>query len=420
MTLVQIAVVTVATLIILLIALAGYAYTQIRLLSLPIPLTLPVLITLLPLLTTLTTTYLTRLLRPSNLPTYTTLLTLITTLETALATWAITYLPASCGLEEKWAALYRAKDADSIRRIQDRWACCGFNSVKDRAWPFPHGKDGEEFDAGQCKRIWGREIACGQAWGEEERRMAGVLVGVAVAVFVVKVAILSTQMRSTAWTRPAWMRFLGGTEPGDLEDSRGGRESERLLIGEGARVEEEYHDEEGDVDGTLRGTDADADAEGVNRPRLEPSGLTGDGAQWRDFTGLKVRGANSTDPKRIAALPSINHKVAGRKSNSREIPCPSTKQRLAWNENPFVLRTTSVSASPANNPGPWHEEASVQLTCDNYPLPPWPYHPEFIHHPVRARNSDIARGARDNIPLATTQPGARHIPPVPGISMAPA
>jgi hypothetical protein len=92
--------------------------------------------------------------------------------------------------------------------------------------------------------------------------------------------ILSTQMRSTAWTRPAWMRFLGGTEPGDLEDSHGGRESERLLIGEAARVEEEYHDEEGDVDGTLRGTDADAEA--ANRPRLEPSGLTGDGAQWRE------------------------------------------------------------------------------------------------------------------------------------------
>lgn len=95
--------------------------------------------------------------------------------------------------------------------------------------------------------------------------------------------VLGTQMRSTAWTRPAWMRFLGGAEPSDLEDSRG-RESERLLIGEGVRVEEEYHDEEGDVDDTLRVTDADADAdeEARNRPRLEPSGLTGDGAQWRE------------------------------------------------------------------------------------------------------------------------------------------
>lgn len=91
--------------------------------------------------------------------------------------------------------------------------------------------------------------------------------------------VLGTQMRSTAWTRPAWMRFLGDAKPGDLEDSRNGRESDRLLIGEGARVEE-YHDEEGDVDDTIRGTGADADA--ANRPRLEPSGLTGDGAQWRE------------------------------------------------------------------------------------------------------------------------------------------
>lgn len=75
------------------------------------------------------------------------------------------------------------------------------------------------------------------------------------------------------------MRFLGDAKPGDLEDSRNSRDSDRLLIGEGARVEE-YHDEEGDVDDTIRGTGADADAE--NRPRLEPSGLTGDGAQWRE------------------------------------------------------------------------------------------------------------------------------------------
>ncbi|OBT66556.1 hypothetical protein VE03_03700 [Pseudogymnoascus sp. 23342-1-I1] len=274
---VQIAVVTVASLVILLTALAGYAYTQIRLLSLPIPLTLPVLVTLLPIVTTLMTAYISRLLSPSKLPLYTTLLTMLTTYGTVLATWALTYLPASCGLEERWSALYRAKDADAIRRIQDRWECCGFNSAVDRAWPFPHGPPGGP-GAKQCSEVLGRTTACGAAWGEEERRMAGVLVGVAVAVFVLKMVVLGAQMRSTPWTRPAWMRYLGGAEPGDLEDSRGGQESERLLIGEGARVEE-YHDEE-DVDGTLRGTDADAEAQ--NRPRLEPSGLTGDGAQWRE------------------------------------------------------------------------------------------------------------------------------------------
>lgn len=167
--------------------IARYVYTQIRLLSLPIPLTLPLLVTLLPVITTLTTTYLTRLLHPSNLPTFTTLLTLLTTFEAALATWALTYLPASCGLEERWAALYRAKDADAIRRIQDRWSCCGFNSVVDRAWPFPYGPPEDGHGAEQCRDVLRRNLGCGVAWGEEERKMAGVLVGVAVAVFVVKV-----------------------------------------------------------------------------------------------------------------------------------------------------------------------------------------------------------------------------------------
>ncbi|ELR10560.1 hypothetical protein VC83_00212 [Pseudogymnoascus destructans] len=226
MTPVQIAVVTVAPLIILLTALAGYAYTQIRLLSLPIPLTLPVLITLLPLLTTLTTTYFARLLRPSNLPTFTTLLTLITTFETALATWALTYLPASCGPEERWAALYRAKDADAIRRIQDRWACCGFNSVVDRAWPFPHGKDGDEFGADQCKRVLGREVACGRVWGEEERRMAGMLAGVAVAVFVVKMVVLITheEHRMDSTCMDAFLRWYGAWRPRGFTRGSGERE----------------------------------------------------------------------------------------------------------------------------------------------------------------------------------------------------
>lgn len=57
----------------------------------------------------------------------------------------------------------------------------------DRAWPFPHGPKEDGFGPDQCQKMFGREIACGRAWGEQERRMAGVLVGVAVAVFVVKV-----------------------------------------------------------------------------------------------------------------------------------------------------------------------------------------------------------------------------------------
>ena len=57
----------------------------------------------------------------------------------------------------------------------------------DRAWPFPNGPPEEGRGSRQCRDVLGRSTACGAVWGEEERRMAGVLVGVAVAVFVVKV-----------------------------------------------------------------------------------------------------------------------------------------------------------------------------------------------------------------------------------------
>jgi hypothetical protein len=80
-------------------------------------------------------------------------------------------------------ALYRAKDANAIRRIQDRWSCCGFNSPVDRAWPFPHGKIGPTY----CQEFLERNTACAAPWGEEEKKMAGVLVGITVAVFAIKV-----------------------------------------------------------------------------------------------------------------------------------------------------------------------------------------------------------------------------------------
>lgn len=59
--------------------------------------------------------------------------------------------------------------------------------MKDRAWPFPHGKPPNGGGSEQCTKMLGRTTACGGAWGEQERRMAGVLVGVAVTVFVIKV-----------------------------------------------------------------------------------------------------------------------------------------------------------------------------------------------------------------------------------------
>ncbi|KFY57696.1 hypothetical protein V497_05338 [Pseudogymnoascus sp. VKM F-4516 (FW-969)] len=402
MALIQIAIVTAAAL---------------RILSNPPPLPphpshSPLLITLLPTLTTLTTTYLTRLLRPPNLPAFTTLLTLLTTLETALATWAITYLPSSCGLEERWSALYRSKDANAIKRIQDQWSCCGFNSIKDRAWPFLHGENGVR----QCHLLLERNTACAAPWGEEEKKMAGVLVGVTVAVFVIKIVVLGTQMRSTAWTRPAWMRFLGGLE---ADDSRGGIEGERLLIGEGARIEEEYHDEEngGAVDSALRGTDAEVE----NRPRLEPSGLTGDGEHWRDNrtefhdqaprqaprqARVKSKSLHTVYHPRSLILPQSTRDPATREplchSPVTTLLCAVEHSRSTFSANTQIDSVYSSGRSSFDTPESHSPGGRVTTSSSNTPI------------------KHCSQDTRDSIAPTTTQPGARPIPPAWGISVYPA
>ncbi|KAI7354450.1 hypothetical protein KC354_g11121 [Hortaea werneckii] len=61
--------------------------------------------------------------------------------ETVVATLAGVYVSPfggmRCALKDRWAALRSAKDADSIRKIQDAFNCCGLMSTKDMAWPFP-------------------------------------------------------------------------------------------------------------------------------------------------------------------------------------------------------------------------------------------------------------------------------------------
>ncbi|KAL1640216.1 hypothetical protein SLS58_007167 [Diplodia intermedia] len=72
----------------------------------------------------------------------------LTILTTVLATLSGTYIappggaPLDCALREQWQALYRAKDGDQIRTIQDALRCCGFRSVYDMAWPFPTSEKG--------------------------------------------------------------------------------------------------------------------------------------------------------------------------------------------------------------------------------------------------------------------------------------
>lgn len=107
--------------------------------------------------------------------------------ETIIATLSLTYIVPNCRLEERWTKLYKNKEGDAIRRIQDRFNCCGFNTAVDHAWPFPHGRPEDGFGADQCERMFGRTRPCSGPWGQWVRINAGLFFTVAATIFVAKV-----------------------------------------------------------------------------------------------------------------------------------------------------------------------------------------------------------------------------------------
>jgi len=107
--------------------------------------------------------------------------------DTIIATLALTYMAPpsdlSCHLERQWAWLFSSKNADVIRRIQDRHQCCGFNSVLDRAWPFLGGSH----TAAACQEAFDRQRSCFGGWRQDEQVVGGLMLVVAVVAFLLKV-----------------------------------------------------------------------------------------------------------------------------------------------------------------------------------------------------------------------------------------
>jgi hypothetical protein len=101
-----------------------------------------------------------------------------TLLPLLLLTWSTVYIIPSdlrtCSSETNWARKFRLKDEAAIHAIQDRLRCCGFNSMHDRAWPFPS----RDNDARTCERTQGYLISCAAIW-QKKALEAAVLGGVA-------------------------------------------------------------------------------------------------------------------------------------------------------------------------------------------------------------------------------------------------
>ncbi|KAI9820617.1 MAG: hypothetical protein M1827_004986 [Pycnora praestabilis] len=199
-------------------ATSGYTYHTIRTLSLPIPSSLAIATTLLPLLTGFSL-YSTGTLLPSSKPNSShsarrqppasllIVVLLLTVYETTVATLALTYITPinnlTCALDEHWSHLFRSKDDNAIRRIQETYQCCGLHSTHDKAYPFP--KKGVGNDA--CVKAFpGRIQSCFGPWRGEERAGAGLLLSVAIVVFVIKLVYLSLSIPPTS--RKDWLRNL--------------------------------------------------------------------------------------------------------------------------------------------------------------------------------------------------------------------
>ncbi|KAE8372908.1 hypothetical protein BDV26DRAFT_297406 [Aspergillus bertholletiae] len=210
------------------IILGAFAWARTTSLYLPLPTSLSATTTILPIVTPILL-FVAKFLSNSsttgtNTPTFrnrfiTSVISyLLTILPSGLATLALTYLFAPdlliCQLNNQWQAYYHNKDSRAIRTIQDSLHCCGFHSVKDRAWPF---KD-KDNDDNACVKKLGYGRACLGPWQREDQSAAWMVFWAAVLVLVIKIA--SSQLhRSPSWMRRADAnRFMSISGTEDLED----------------------------------------------------------------------------------------------------------------------------------------------------------------------------------------------------------
>ncbi|KAG9257514.1 uncharacterized protein F5Z01DRAFT_671111 [Emericellopsis atlantica] len=162
---------------------------------------------------------------------------LVTTiLATLLFEASVPSQAMSCILGNEWMARFRAHDANTIRRVQDMLECCGFNSVKDRAYPFPRGAPST------CADTYGRTVACRVPLERAVRVSAGVDLGVVLAVGLLQILGLLMMREGndwwTAWRTGGWRHVIGGrgssrpllTGPDTQEDDRP-EQSERRAYG---------------------------------------------------------------------------------------------------------------------------------------------------------------------------------------------
>lgn len=89
--------------------------------------------------------------------------------------------------------MFQRKDESGIRAIQTGLQCCGLNSRRDRAWPFPS----HDVDARACERTLGYTSRCADRWQRQEAVAASLIVLASLLnwILLVSNSITDTMMR---------------------------------------------------------------------------------------------------------------------------------------------------------------------------------------------------------------------------------
>ncbi|KAG5939915.1 hypothetical protein E4U59_002783 [Claviceps monticola] len=150
----------------------------------------------------------------------------------------------TCLLSTIWQRMFRSHDADAIRRIQDEFNCCGFNTVYDRAWPFPDHKS-----AGRCAETYGRTLACVQPWTRTLQRNAGLEFGIVVAVGLFQIAMWLLSESGTFRDGGSRARPRGLIHYGTIDEPEGARLLPGVVGDEEGEASEDTTNARRDVDG---------------------------------------------------------------------------------------------------------------------------------------------------------------------------
>ncbi|KAF1966275.1 hypothetical protein BU23DRAFT_560431 [Bimuria novae-zelandiae CBS 107.79] len=167
-----------------------------------------------------------------------------TVVITLLGTHAAPPSGLDCGLRSRWEHLYRTKNAEAVRTIQDTFNCCGLKNSRDMAWPFPD----KTHKPTACEEMLGHTNSCLGPWKGEEQHMAGILMAVVALVFVWQFAIIAIPTQRESWFHNVVpdrvSRMLADEEHGGGDNPRGAIEYLPNFNRYSDRVEEEHSDGE--------------------------------------------------------------------------------------------------------------------------------------------------------------------------------